>query len=75
MTNPSLTEADCRAVDRSGMADLIAAWPEQVRAQQAALDERPWPKHAAPTLLALGGMGGSAVAGDLVFALAAFRSL
>jgi len=73
MTNASLTEADCRAIDRSDMAALIAAWPEQVRAQQAALDERPWPRRAAPSLLALGGMGGSAIAGDLVFALAAPR--
>jgi glucose/mannose-6-phosphate isomerase len=73
MTNASLTDADCRAIDRSDMAALIAAWPDQVRAQQAALDERPWPRRPAPTLLALGGMGGSAIAGDLVFALAAPR--
>ena len=73
MTNASLTEADCRAIDRSGMAALVAARPGQVRAQMAALDERPWPSRAAPSFLALGGMGGSAIAGDLVFALAAGR--
>ena len=73
MTHPSLTEADCRAVDGSGMAGLIAAWPEQVREQRARLDESPWPTMPLPSLLALGGMGGSAIAGDLVFALAADR--
>ena len=69
----SLTEADCRAVDRGDMAGLIAAWPAQVRAQRERLDREPWPRLAAPSLLALGGMGGSAIAGDLVFALAAGR--
>jgi glucose/mannose-6-phosphate isomerase len=44
-----------------------------VRAQRAALAARPWPAMPAPRLLALGGMGGSAIAGDLVFALAAPR--
>lgn len=73
MTHASLTEEDCRAIDRSGMAALIASWPEQVRTQLAKLDAEPWPRRDAPSLLALGGMGGSAIAGDLVFALAAPR--
>lgn len=73
MTHASLTEDDCRAIDRSGMAGLIASWPEQLTSQLARLDAEPWPRRAAPTLLALGGMGGSAIAGDLVFALAAPR--
>jgi len=72
MTLPSLSEADCRAHDASGMAALIAAWPAQVRQQRAHLAQHPWPGDLAPpSLLALGGMGGSAIAGDLVFALAA----
>jgi len=69
----SLTEADCRAVDRQDMAALIAAWPAQVREQRAALERDPWPRLAPPRLLALGGMGGSAIAGDLVFGLAQDR--
>ncbi len=73
MATPSLSPADCVAVDRSDMAALIAAWPEQVRAQRAALDADPWPAMPAPSLLALGGMGGSAIAGDLVFGLAQDR--
>jgi glucose/mannose-6-phosphate isomerase len=73
MTNATLSEADCRAIDASGMAGLIAAWPEQLRVQRAALAREPWPKLPPRTLLALGGMGCSAIAGDLVFALAADR--
>lgn len=73
MRNPTLSEADVRAHDRAGMAGLIAAWPEQVRTQRAALAERPWPARPAPNLLAVGGMGGSAIAADLVFALTAPR--
>ena len=52
MTNASLTEADCRAIDRSDMAALIASWPEQVRIQQGAFDNQPWPKLPAPSLMA-----------------------
>lgn len=73
MTNPSLGEADCRAVDTCGMAELVAAWPAQIEAQRARLDALPWPRLTPPSLLALGGMGGSAIAGDLVFALASGR--
>jgi glucose/mannose-6-phosphate isomerase len=73
MTNVTLSEADCGAVDASGMAGLIAAWPVQIKEQRAALDRSPWPRMEPPSLLALGGMGGSAIAGDLVFALAAGR--
>ncbi|MEP7029104.1 MAG: bifunctional phosphoglucose/phosphomannose isomerase [Candidatus Eisenbacteria bacterium] len=73
MAIASLTEADCRSIDRADMAGLIAAWPAQVRAQRAALDADPWPRMPAPSLLALGGMGGSAIAGNLVFGLAQDR--
>lgn len=73
MPPPTLSEADIRARDRSGMAGLIADWPGQVRVQRAALAARPWPRREAPALLAVGGMGGSAIAADLVFALGAGR--
>jgi glucose/mannose-6-phosphate isomerase len=73
MTHASLSEADCTAIDRSGMAALIASWPRQVRDQLDRLAQEPWPRRDPPTLLALGGMGGSAIAADLVFALAASR--
>lgn len=73
MTLASLTEADCRARDVSDMAGLIASWPAQIRAQRAALDADPWPRFPAPSLLAVGGMGGSAIAADLVFGLAQDR--
>jgi len=73
MTHASLSEDDCRAIDRSDMAGLIASWPEQVKTQLARLDREPWPRREPPSLLAVGGMGGSAIAADLVFALAAPR--
>ena len=56
------------------MADLIASWPAQVRTQRAALARKGWPTDLElPRILAVGGMGGSAIASDLVFALAAHR--
>ena len=48
MTHASLTETDCKAIDRSGMAGLIASWPQQVRDQLARLAEEPWPVRSAP---------------------------
>jgi glucose/mannose-6-phosphate isomerase len=73
MPHPSLSEADVRAIDRSDMAGKIAAWPRQVEEQRHALAGEPWPRMKRPSLLAVGGMGGSAIAADLVFALAADR--
>lgn len=73
MPLPSLREADVRARDRSDMAGKIAAWADQLRAQRAALAAAPWPPAPPPRLLAVGGMGGSAIAADLVFALGAGR--
>ena len=73
MPHPSLSEADVRSIDRADMAGKIAAWPRQVLDQRAALAANPWPRIAPPSLLAVGGMGGSAIAADLVAALAADR--
>jgi glucose/mannose-6-phosphate isomerase len=70
----TLSEADCRAIDRSDMAAKIEGLPGQIRAQRAQLDRDPWPRDLArPSLLAYGGMGGSAIAADLVFGWAADR--
>lgn len=73
MPHPTLSEADIRAIDRSDMARHIAAWPRQIEEQRRSLAAAPWPRLPAPRLLAVGGMGGSAIAADLVFALAAPR--
>ena len=73
MPHATLSEADVRAIDRSDMAGKIAAWPRQITDQRRALALEPWPRLPAPRLLAVGGMGGSAIAADLVFALAAPR--
>ena len=59
------------ARDPHGMAALIAAQPEHVEAALARGDASPWkPPLASPALLALGGMGGSAIAGELTAAAA-----
>ncbi len=52
--------------DRFDMAGRIAAIPEHVEAALAALAESPWRlPPGAPTLLAVGAMGGSAMAAEL----------
>lgn len=74
MLPATLSEEDVALRDPQDMAGLIAAWPEQIRTQRKALAERGWPGDLVPPrLLAVGGMGGSAIAADLVFALAADR--
>lgn len=73
MPHATLSESDVAACDRSGMSGLIASWPAQIDTQRAALAADPWPAQPAPSLLAVGGMGGSAIAADLVFALAGAR--
>ena len=74
MPTASLTEADVRARDPQGMASHIADWPVQVNRQAQALRERGWPAGLAPPrLLAVGGMGGSAIAADLVAGLVVDR--
>src|SRR5512140_3960915 len=70
----TLSEADCGRIDRSDMAAKIQGLPDQIRAQRAYLDREPWPRDLPrPSLLACGGMGGSAIAADLVFGWAADR--
>lgn len=57
--------------DAHGMAALIQAQPEHIEAALARGDASPWkPPLGSPVLLALGGMGGSAIAGELVAAAA-----
>jgi hypothetical protein len=59
------------ARDPHGMAALLQAQPEHIEAALARGDASPWkPPLASPSLLALGGMGGSAIAGELTAAAA-----
>jgi glucose/mannose-6-phosphate isomerase len=56
-------------LDPQGMAARIDAIPDQIDAALDRLARDPWPAPAPPTLLAVGGLGGSAIAGDLTAAL------
>jgi len=58
--------------DRSRMAALVDALPDHIDEALARSDAQPWlPPVSQPSLLALGGMGGSAIAGELTAALVA----
>ena len=58
--------------DRRGMAALIDALPDHIDEALARSDAQAWvPPVREPSLLALGGMGGSAIAGELTAALVA----
>ena len=58
------------ARDSGGMAARIAGIPQQIEHALDRLAARPWPAPAgAPERLAVGGMGGSAIAADLTRAL------
>ncbi len=60
--------------DPRGMAALVDALPDHITEALASSDAHPWrPPVAAPDLLAVGGMGGSAIAGELTAALYADR--
>jgi glucose/mannose-6-phosphate isomerase len=61
-----LGPAALRTHDSGGMEGLVRAWPEQIRSQRAVLAQAPWPKLATPRLLAVGALGGSATAAELV---------
>jgi glucose/mannose-6-phosphate isomerase len=62
------------ARDRGDMAGRIAAAPDQIERCLALCDETPWrPGIQEPDLLAIGGMGGSAIGADLVRDLYADR--
>lgn len=68
----SVLEPPFGARDPRGMAALVDALPEHIEQALARVDAAPWrPPLAAPTLLAIGGMGGSAIAGELTAAVAA----
>lgn len=60
--------------DPRGMAALVEALPDHIDDALARLEREPWtPPAASPDLLAYGGMGGSAIAGELTAALWADR--
>ena len=60
------------ARDARGMAALVDAIPEHIEAALERGDAAPWvPPVREPSLLAVGGMGGSAIAGELTAALVA----
>jgi glucose/mannose-6-phosphate isomerase len=72
--NPETLEPPYGARDPRGMAALVDALPDHVHDALARTDAEPWPAPAAPPdLLAVGGMGGSAIAGELTAALFADR--
>ncbi|MFI5370457.1 MAG: bifunctional phosphoglucose/phosphomannose isomerase [Candidatus Eisenbacteria bacterium] len=62
------------AVDRAGMTARIDGIPEQIDGQIARLEGFRWAFPADPTLLAIGGLGGSAIAAELTGALIADRA-
>jgi glucose/mannose-6-phosphate isomerase len=67
-----LDPGDIRQIDRQSMSSLILSWPEQIESQSLRLAEAGWPDLAAAGLrqCLLGGMGGSAIAGDVVYGVA-----
>jgi glucose/mannose-6-phosphate isomerase len=61
--------------DRRDMAALVDALPEHIDEALAASEQQAWaPPVLEPSALALGGMGGSAIAGELTAALVADRA-
>ena len=72
MTSPPSLEPPYGSRDRRGMAALVDALPEQIEEALARVEAHAWepPVHE-PALLALGGMGGSAIAGELTAAAVA----
>ncbi len=69
MSAPSL-EPPYGMRDAGGMAARIVAQPEQIEDALARGGEHPWhPPHGRPALLAVGALGGSAIAADLTAGL------
>lgn len=69
--NANLLSPPYGARDPRGMAALIEAQPEHIEAALARCEASPWePPTFTPAVLALGGMGGSAIAGELTAAAA-----
>lgn len=69
-TTPVNLEPPFGKLDPSGMAGLVDAIPEQIEQALERTDAAPWklPEHE-PDLIAFGGMGGSAIAGELTAAI------
>jgi glucose/mannose-6-phosphate isomerase len=63
-----LGPAALRARDSLGMEALVRSWPAQVREQRASLVRSPWriTPGQTPRLIAVGALGGSATAAELV---------
>ena len=61
-------------IDRHDMTARIDGIPEQIDDQLARLDGFQWEVPAGPALLAVGGLGGSAIAGELTAALVADKA-
>lgn len=63
-----LGPAAVRAHDSKDMEALVRSWPAQIQEQRAALTRSPWriPPGPAPRLIAVGALGGSATAAELV---------
>ncbi len=59
------------AIDTAGMTARIDGIPEQIEDQLSRLEGFRWRLPADPSLLAIGGLGGSAIAGELTAALVA----
>lgn len=67
--SPDTLEPPYGARDAHGMAALVDALPDHVTEALARTDAEPWRVPAgSPDLLAVGGMGGSAIAGELTAA-------
>ena len=63
-------------VDGRDMAALVDALPEHIEQSLTRLAESPWrPTVRTPSLLAVGGMGGSAIAGELTAAAGALLAV
>jgi glucose/mannose-6-phosphate isomerase len=68
----ALDTAALARADPGGMWRHVATWPDQWARQRLLLAEEPWPPlHAAGfDQLAIGGLGGSAIAGDVAYGVA-----
>src|SRR5262249_19128200 len=61
-----LTPEALQAHDSRDMQGLVRSWPDQIRRQRETLARSPWPRREAPSLIAVGALGGSATAAELV---------
>ncbi len=72
MTRLALDATSVARCDPGGMWRHVAAWPAQWAEQRATLAAHPWPEldPRAFDQLAVGGLGGSAIAGDVAYGVA-----